>query len=349
MKRLGIFQALAAAALFGISTPLARGLLDGASPQVLAGLLYLGSGSGLGILWLLARGRRANAAESPLVRKDLPWLGGAILFGGVLGPLFLMFGLTRTPSSAASLLLNLEAVFTAGIAWLAFRENVDRRLLLGFAVIVLGAGLLSWQGQLGWGGLLGPLAVGGACLCWGIDNNLTQKISGRDPVQSAALKGLLAGLVNLALGLGFGHALPRAAVVGGALLLGFLSYGTSLVLFILALRGLGTARTGAYFSLAPFIGALLGIVLWREPVTPLLLAAGGLMALGLWLHFTEQHEHEHVHEPLSHSHRHVHDAHHQHAHGPQDPPGEPHTHAHAHPRLVHAHPHYPDLHHRHSH
>lgn len=191
--------------------------------------------------------------------------------------------------------------------------------------------------------------MAGACLCWGIDNNFTQKVSASDPVQSAALKGLIAGVVNLGIGLGVTRTLPPLPVLGGALALGFVSYGSSLVLFILALRGLGTARTGAYFSFAPFIGALLGIVLWREPVTAMLLAAGGLMALGLWLHFTKEHEHEHAHEPLTHSHRHVHDEHHQHEHGPDDPPGEPHVHWHEHPRLVHLHPHYPDIHHRHTH
>lgn len=349
MKRPAILQAIGAAALFGVSTPLARGLLQGASPQTLAGLLYLGSGGGLSVLWLVGRLRGRAGVESSLVGKDLPWLGGAIFFGGILGPLLLMLGLTRTPSSAASLLLNLEAVFTASIAWLAFRENVDRRLVLGFAVIVLGALLLSWQGRVGWDGLQGPLAVAGACLCWGIDNNLTQKVSGSDPVQSAGLKGLMAGVVNLGLGLGFSHVALRGPLVVQALTLGFVSYGASLVLFILAMRSLGTARTGAYFSFAPFVGALVGVLLWKEPVTPLLLASGGLMALGLWLHVTERHDHEHIHEPVSHSHRHVHDAHHQHEHGPDDPVGEPHTHPHTHAPLAHAHPHYPDIHHRHAH
>ena len=344
----GITQALLAAVLFGISTPIAKGLLEGTSPQLLAGMLYLGSGTGLGLLWLVQRARGIRA-EAPLVRRDLRWLAGAVLFGGVLAPVALMTGLSRTPASASALLLNLEGVFTALIAWVVFAENVDRRIALGMFAIVAGGALLSWQGRLEWGGAVGPLLVVCACLGWAIDNNLTQKVSASDPVQIAAIKGLVAGSVNLGIGLALHGALPSVPRMVGATTLGFFSYGVSLVLFVLAMRALGTARTGAYFSLAPFVGAAGGLLLWHDRVTPLFFAAATLMAIGLWLHLTERHEHFHVHEPLTHTHRHVHDEHHQHVHAPDDPPGEPHTHTHTHAPLAHSHAHTPDIHHRHRH
>jgi drug/metabolite transporter (DMT)-like permease len=349
-KRLnrGVQSALLAAVLFGASTPLAKGLLASVSPQVLAGLLYLGSGLGLGTLWLWRR-RRGMAGEAPLARRDLPWLVGAIGFGGFLGPLLLLIGLSHTPASAASLFLNLEGVLTALLAWIVFRENVDRRIALGIVAIVAGGALLAWQGRLEWGGLSGPLLVAAACLCWAIDNNLTQKVSASDPLQIAALKGATAGTVNLAIGLSLAGSLPALPRIGAALVLGFFGYGLSLVLFVLALRSLGTARTGAYFSTAPFVGAILSVVLWHDPVTTTLVVAGGLMALGVWLHLTEHHIHAHTHESLSHAHPHIHDAHHQHSHAPDDPAGDPHSHTHVHEGVTHRHPHFPDIHHRHGH
>ena len=304
----GVAQALAAAVLFGASTPAAKALLGGMSPQVLAGLLYLGSGLGLGGFWLVRRAR-GRAPEAPLVRRDLGWLTGAILFGGVLAPLALMLGLVRTPASASSLLLNLEGVFTALIAWVVFAENVDRRIALGMAAIVAGGAALSWQGRLALGGATGPLLIMAACLGWGIDNNFTQKVSASDPVQIAAIKGAIAGVVNLGIGLALGGILPASSRLSTALALGLVSYGVSLVLYVLAMRSLGTARTGAYFSLAPFVGAAGGVLFWHDHVTPLFIGAAALMAFGLWLHLTERHSHAHTHEPLSHSHRHVHDEH----------------------------------------
>ena len=351
-SRRGIGLALAAAVLFGASAPFAKLLLADAAPQLLAGLLYLGSGLGLGIVWLRTRYSAEGARETPLTRRNVPWLVGAIVFGGVFGPLLLMIGLTGTPASSASLLLNLEGVFTALLAWFVFRENFDGRIALGMLSIVVGGLALSWEGRLAWGGLAGPLAVAGACLCWGIDNNLTQKVSAGDPVQIAMLKGLAAGSVNTAIAFLFGASLPAAPRVAGALTLGFLSYGVSLVLFVLALRHLGTARTGAYFSTAPFVGAVLSLAIFRERPTPLFIVAGALMALGVWLHLTERHEHEHEHVVLDHDHAHVHDGHHQHAHSADDPPVTdpvPHTHRHRHAPMVHSHPHYPDIHHRHAH
>jgi drug/metabolite transporter (DMT)-like permease len=345
----GVPFALASAVLFGASTPLAKLLLGaGMDPWLLAGLLYLGSGLGLSAILVLRRSLGPASAEAPLRRADLPWLFLVILAGGVVGPVLLMIGLSQTEASSAALLLNLEGLATMAIAWLAFRENVDRRVLLGAASILAGALLLSWRGGpagVGWG----ALAIAGACLAWGIDNNLTRKLSSADPVQIAMAKGLAAGAVNLVLALAGGAALPAAAPLLGAALVGFLGYGVSLVLFVLALRHLGTARTGAYFSTAPFIGAALAVIIFGEPVTAQLIAAAILMGVGLWLHLIESHEHEHAHEAAEHEHRHVHDEHHRHRHAADDPAGEPHTHRHRHKPLRHRHPHYPDLHHRHGH
>lgn len=342
----GAGVAIAAAALFGISTPLAKLLLGQLPPVLLAGLLYLGSGAGL---WVLYFARRKSSVEAALGRADLPWMAGATLFGGVLGPALLMVGLVTTPASTASLLLNLEGVFTALLAWFAFKENFDRRIFLGMVAIVGGGMLLSWSGGGDLGLPIGSLAIAGACLCWGIDNNLTQKVSAGDPVQIAAIKGAVAGCVNLGAALAFGAQMPDFPAAAGALLVGFLGYGCSLVLFVLALRQIGTARTGAYFSLAPFVGAAVSLLLMKEKVSFFFVAAAVLMGFGVWLHLTERHEHEHTHEPLEHSHRHVHDEHHQHEHPPGVDPREPHTHPHVHDRITHTHPHYPDIHHRHRH
>jgi drug/metabolite transporter (DMT)-like permease len=345
----GVPLALLSAALFGASTPFAKLLLGaGISPWLLAGLLYLGSGVGLAAVELARRVRGGASPEAPLRRRDLPWLALVVLTGGVAGPVLLMLGLAATPAATASLLLNLEGLATMAIAWLMFRENVDRHLLAGAAAILAGAVVLSWQGGpggIGWG----ALAIAGACLAWGIDNNLTRRLSAADPVQIALIKGLAAGAANLALAIAVGAQLPAATAIGGAALIGFFGYGVSLVLFVLALRHLGAARTGAYFSTAPFLGAILAVAMLGEPVSVQLGVAGVLMAIGVALHLAERHEHAHSHDALEHEHRHVHDAHHRHRHRPGDPQGEPHTHPHRHLPLVHKHPHYPDLHHRHVH
>ncbi len=336
--------ALLSAALFGLSTPLAKLLVGDVSPWLLAGLLYLGSGVGLTALYVI----RGASGEAGLGRADLPWLAGTVIIGGMLGPIFLMYGLSFTDAASASLLLNLEAVLTLAIAWLVFREHVDSRLFIGAVAIVTGAVLLSWQGELGeagWGALLIALA----CLAWGIDNNLTRKISAADPVVLAAIKGVVAGSVNTALAFSLDAALPPLPAIGGAMLLGFVSYGLGLVLFILALRHLGAARAGAYYGTAPFIGAIGAALILGSPLTATILAAGLLMAFGAWLHLSERHGHEHKHKTLDHAHRHTHDDHHQHEHGPDDPPGEPHSHPHRHAPLRHVHAHWPDLHHRHRH
>ncbi len=346
----GAVFGLLSAALFGASTPFAK-LLGEVSPWLLAGLLYLGSGLGLAAVHWGRRSLGIAPPEAPLRRADLPWLMAVVLAGGVIGPVLLMLGLSVTPASSAALLLNVEGLATMGIAWAVFHENADRRIVLGALCILAGAALLSWPGgagaaeSVGWG----AVAIVGACLAWGIDNNLTRKLSAADPVQIAMLKGLAAGSVNLALAVWQGAALPPTGPLLGAGVVGFFGYGISLVLFVLALRHLGAARTGAYFSMAPFIGAVLALGLFHEPLTLRLAAAAALMGVGLYLHLAERHEHEHAHEELTHEHVHRHDAHHQHAHGPDDPPNEPHVHSHRHAPMAHRHPHYPDLHHRHTH
>jgi drug/metabolite transporter (DMT)-like permease len=342
----GVPLALGSALLFGITAPASKALLGSVDPQLLAGLLYLGAGVGLAAVHVGRNVVGLAAPEAPLRRSDVPWLATIVLFGGVLGPLLLMLGLEATSAASGSLLLNLEGLATMGIAWLVFRENVDGRLLAGAAAILLGAIVLSWSGS-GISTDRGVLFVAAACLCWGVDNNLTRKLSSTDPAVIAMIKGLSAGIVNGGLPLLRGAELPSVGITGAALLIGLLGVGVSLVLFIFALRHLGTARTGAYFSLAPFIGAVVAIVGFNEPVTMQIAVAGLLMAVGLWLHLAERHQHTHEHGVLEHEHGHTHDAHHQHAHGADTT--EPHSHRHRHRSLLHAHPHYPDLHHRHGH
>ncbi len=348
LRQPGIAAALAAALLFGAGTPIAKRLLDGVGPWMLAGLLYFGSGLGL---LLLRRLRGAEPVRLP--PGQWRWLAGAVLAGGVVAPVLLMTGLTRMPASSASLLLNAEGVFTALLAWFAFRESFDRRIALGMAAIVAGAVVLSWpsassSGLPGLGDAWPALAVLGACLAWAVDNNLTRKVALNDAMWIASVKGLAAGAVDLALASVAGGALPAWPTLAAAMTLGFLAYGISLTLFVVGLRHLGAARTGAYFAVAPFFGALLAVVWLHEPIEQTLLLAGALMGFGVWLHLSEQHDHAHTHEPLAHDHEHEHDAHHQHDH----PPGMArarHSHPHVHEPLSHRHDHFPDEHHRHSH
>ena len=342
--------ALGSALLFGLSTPVAKILVGTVPPLMLAGLLYTGSGAGLIVLLL---GRRLSAPRGSSMglprRREWLWLAGAIFFGGIAGPVALMYGLAASAASTVSLLLNLESVLTALLAWFLFHENFDRRVMLGMVAIVAGGLLLVWTpGEFGQVSL-GLILVAVACLCWAIDNNLTRKVSAGDPVLIAGVKGLVAGSVNLGLALLIGQTLPPPGILILSMAVGFVGYGISLVLFILALRNLGAARAGAYFAVAPFFGTALAVSLQGDAVTLQLVAAGLLMAAGVWLHLTERHVHAHTHEPVVHEHSHVHDEHHRHEHAANVSIREAHTHVHEHKRLRHAHPHYPDIHHRHEH
>jgi drug/metabolite transporter (DMT)-like permease len=358
-----IATALLAAVLFGLSTPLAKALLAHASPWMLAALFYLGSGVGL---WVTRSVRGAPPVR--LARADWRWLVGAIVAGGIAGPLLLMNGLAGMSASGASLLLNAEAVFTALLAWFVFRENVDARVALGMLAIVAGAVVLAWPANADptvlnaypevsnaypeVSGAYSALLVLGACFCWGLDNNLTRKVALNDAAWIAMMKGLAAGSTNLLIALSLGAAWPGWTTALGAACIGFLGYGASLALFVVALRHLGSARTGAYFSIAPFFGAAAGIVFLAEPLSIPLLLSGALMAVGLFLHLTERHEHVHSHRALDHTHEHQHglgDPHHEHTHDPAVAPGTRHTHQHHHSPLAHSHAHYPDAHHEHEH
>jgi drug/metabolite transporter (DMT)-like permease len=341
------FLALTAAALFGASTPFAKLLLGEISPVVLAGLLYLGSGLGLALL-RLAQGRSQHPREAPLAARDWAWLAGAIVSGGVVAPVLLLWGLAGSGAAETSLLLNFEGVITTLVAAVLFREAIGARVWLAALIMLAGGFVLAYDPTAPIAFSPYSLAIVGACSCWALDNNLTRKVAGADPVAIAVTKGLAAGGFNLGLGLALGGIFPVLGAASGALALGFVGYGVSLVLFIYALRHLGAARTAAHFSTAPFIGAALAVPLLGEPVTAGLVAAAALMAIATWLVLTELHSHEHIHERLVHTHLHVRDEHHQHAHRGDEGP-EPHAHEHVHEPMRHKHPHLPDLHHRHGH
>jgi drug/metabolite transporter (DMT)-like permease len=313
--RRGVAAACASAFLFGLSAPLSKALLDTTSPWLLAALLYLGAGLGLALYRAVTRAPRVS-----LPRSDVRWFAGAVLVGGVVAPVFLMLGISQMPATGASLLLNAEAVFTVLLAWFLFREHVGARLVLGMAAIVAGAVLVTVPSSADLGAGWAPWAVLAACLCWAVDNNLTRHVSDTDPTWIAMRKGQVAGATNLVLAMAMGAQAPSLATSVLGLLLGFAAYGVSLTLFVVALRHLGTARTGAYFSVAPFVGAVIAVAL-GEPVTWALIGAGMLMGLGVWLHVTERHEHEHTHVSLGVGHA----------------------------SLAHTHPHYPDVDHRHEH
>jgi len=347
-----IWGALLAAALFGMSAPAAKALVGVVSPLLLAGLLYLGSGVGLGLWGTLQRwgGETAHSPrEAPLQPADYPWLAGAVASGGVVAPVLLVYGLTATSASSASLVLSLEGVLTGLLAAVLFREAVGRRVWLAALLMFVAVAALSWSastvGRSAWWGVL---LILGACLMWALDNNLTRHLAARDPIAIARIKGLTAGAVNAGIGLALAQPLPGMAPAAGALAVGALGYGASLVLFVYALRHLGAARTGALFGAAPFVGAVCAVVFLGEPITTVLLAAGALMAAATWLLLREAHAHEHAHADLAHAHRHLHDDHHGHAH-PEGQAGDDHAHEHEHDLLVHSHAHVPDLHHRHEH
>lgn len=342
----GALLGLGAAALFGASAPLSKILLGAVSPVLLAGLLYLGAAIGLWLHRLIA----PPTKEAKLGRGDLPKLALVVLSGGVAGPVLMLFGLRRVTALTGSLLLNLEAPFTVLLALALFREHLGRHAAAAVLLILGGALVLKLEpGALG-ADTLGVALLASACACWALDNNLTQKLSLRDPFAIVRVKTLGAGLVNTALGLYVvSGVLPAGRYIAGALVLGSFSYGASVVLDAYALRRNGAAREAAYFATAPFVGALLSVIFLGDPLRRAAVLAMAAMLLGVGFLLRERHGHLHQHEPLEHEHLHEHDAHHQHQHRPEDPPGEPHSHAHRHAPLVHDHPHLPDAHHRHRH
>ena len=324
-------------------------MLTGTPPLLLAGLLYLGSGLGLFSVRAILRWNRPIRSEAPVRGRDWIWLFSATFFGGVLAPALLMMGLSHSDATSTSLLLNLEGVFTALAAWFIFGENFDKRIMLGMIAIVAGSVLLSWSGSSVGGNLIGALFVVTACLSWAIDNNLTKKIAANDALQIAMTKGIVAGIANTLLAVSIYHFILQPTQVFFAGLIGFLGYGVSLVCFVLSLRSIGAARTSAYFSLAPFVGAGISLAFQEVALSWQMAAAAVLMGFGVWLHLSERHEHEHQHLAIEHEHRHTHDDHHQHDHSPGDSMEEPHSHRHSHQEITHKHQHFPDVHHTHSH
>jgi drug/metabolite transporter (DMT)-like permease len=344
--RVGMMLGLAAAVTFGASTPFAKRLLDDARPQLLAGLLYLGAFTVLAATLPLRR-RRSN--EARLRRTDAPRLAGLVLTGGILAPVFLLIGLERISGTSGSLLLNLEGPFTVLIGLAVFGEHLGRRAAVGACAVFVGATLLSLGDAGGSTDLVGAACVALACLLWGVDNNLTQSLTVRDPFVIVAMKTGLAGTVNLTLALALGVQLPSAPVLVAASCLGAVAYGLSVVLDAYALRLLGAAREAVIFATAPFIGAVLAVPVLSETLGRLDMVAAAVMAIGIVIMLAERHDHLHAHEPLEHDHLHVHDEHHRHDHPPSINPEEPHSHVHRHDQLVHAHAHVSDVHHRHGH
>jgi drug/metabolite transporter (DMT)-like permease len=338
-----ILQALLAALFFGASAPVSKVLLGDVPPVLMAAFLYLGSGTGISFV-ILSRKLTSHQREAGIRRPDVKWLVGAIISGGILAPIVLMISLKNTPASTASLLLNFEGVGTTLIALFYFRESISRRALTAIAAITVASIFLSTNFQSGFGFSLGALGVILACVLWGVDNNFTRNISAKDPLTIVAWKGLVAGTFSLLLGLFLGQQLPTLTTLLGILLLGFISYGLSTMLFIYSMRGLGAARTSALYGTAPLAGVLLSILIFKDPITLLFGIAGVLIVAGAWLLANEKHAHFHIHMPVVHEHIHRHD---EDFHAHSEIPAS-HSHAHEHPRTEHEHDHMPDIHHRHE-
>jgi drug/metabolite transporter (DMT)-like permease len=338
-----IFQALLAAIFFGASAPISKLLLGDVPPVLMAAFLYLGSGTGISLIKLTQR-VTSNQEEAGIKSPDVKWLAGAIISGGIAAPIVLMISLKNTPASTASLLLNFEGVATTLIALFFFRESISRRALAAIFAITLASIFLSTNFEGRFGFSLGALGILLACILWGVDNNFTRNISAKDPLTIVAWKGLVSGTFSLLLGPLLGQRLPALASILSILLLGFLSYGLSTMLFIYSMRGLGAARTSALYGTAPLAGILLSFIIFKDPLTLLFVIAAILMIAGAWLLANEEHAHFHIHMPVVHEHRHGHNEFHEH-----DDVDAVHSHEHEHPRTGHEHGHMPDIHHRHEH
>lgn len=343
-----IIYVIISATLFGVSAPLSKILVKDINPILLAGFLYLGAFIGLALYSIGIWSKKPRQKPSKLGKKDLPWLTGSIISGGIIAPICLMVGLTIITGFSTSLLLNLEGLTTAMIAILFFKENAGKRLWFALICMTIAGIFLSWDTSQGKFTIIGPLLVITAMICWGIDNNVTRNISDKDPVQIVQIKGLVAGVTSVFIALLIGTKLIWNINILFALFLGAFCYGISIVFFIKALQGLGSFRTGAFFCVGPFIGAILSIVLLREWIGWVILPATIFMILGVLLIISEKHLHSHHHEKLTHTHLHNHkDLHHTHEHSVEVT--EQHTHEHIHTGTVHEHIHLPDIHHRHRH
>ena len=330
IKTISYLQAFLAAILFGASAPLAKLLLGEIQPVMLAGLLYLGSGFGL----LLLKGVQSLTSggkpiEARLAGRDFTWLTFAILAGGIAAPILLLISLNKTPASTASLLLNFEAVATALIAWLIFREALGKRALVAILLITVAGILLSMDFSGNWGFSLGALGILAACILWGMDNNFTRNISAKDPVFITMVKGLAGGVFSFVLALSLGNPIPPIGSILAALALGSMSYGASIVLFIRAMRGLGAARTSALFNIAPLVGVILSLILFRNQPGLMFFITIPLILLGAYLLIFETHTHAHLHQAVVHDHVHTHDDGH-HAHQHEDSEVGKHSHMHEH-------------------
>ncbi|HOW04924.1 EamA family transporter [Methanospirillum hungatei] len=346
-NRDAILMALLAATLFGAVIPASRFLLFDIGPVTLAGLLYLGAGAG-GLFIRKFTDPEGNT-ESPIRRNDLPWLLGIIAFGSIIGPILCMVGLTTTSASTASLLLNAELAFTTLIAVIGFREPLGKQGLYAVTAVALGGLILSYDPAGIFGLSAGSILIILACFCWGLDNNFTRVISGKEPAQIVMIKGFVAGIFSICLGYAIGEPAPSLTIIPAVLLIGCLGYGVSIFFVIRAMRVLGSARTGALFATAPFIGLSLSLPLPGENPGLQILLSLPLMAAGAWLIATEEHSHRHIHVSSRHEHRHSHeDGHHNHDHDPAMK-GVVHAHTHEHEQIAHVHPHTPDLHHFHDH
>ncbi len=343
----GQLLAILSAALFGISPVLCKMLIGDMSPALLAGLLYLGSGIGLQLL-LFSR-RRESLRELRMIPRNSRFkLVGAVVSGGVAAPLCLAYGIKYGAASEVSLLLNLETVATTLISWFIFREYIGPRVWIGKILILAGAAIVVLTGGGEFSFSLSGLLVVLACVFWGLDNNLTREVEELPATVLACIKGLGAGLFTTALALVFSSGKATVMQIGGSLAIGAMSYGLSLVLFVEALRRIGSARTSTFFAVGPFIGSLLAVAMLGErPPAPFWFATA-LMVAGVFVLYRERHRHLHTHEAVTHSHAHIHDAHHAHPHEGPDI-AEPHDHLHTHEPLTHIHGHWPDIHHRHGH
>ncbi|PWR70183.1 EamA family transporter [Methanospirillum lacunae] len=354
--RIPIIYAILSAVLFGSCAPMTKYFIGTTEPVMLAALFYCGSGTGMLVLILgraIIRGG-STAGEAPLTRSDAPYLAGMAIFGGVLAPVTLMYSMMITPAATGSLLLNFEPVATGFFAAFLFHEAVGRRIWIAMGLITGSCLILSLDPAGEFGVSVGSVGVLIACLFWAIDNNISRQVSGRDPLSAILVKGYGAGIISLAIAFFIGESLPRIVDIPVCMVVGFFSFGgLASVFFLLALRSIGTARTGLFLALSPFFGVFFSFLLFAETPQMLFLVAFPVMVLGTWLLVSEKHSHLHYHPPLVHNHRHRHDdLHHDHQHAKNAPPlsrsGE-HTHPHSHEAVSHEHQHRPDLHHRHDH